>query len=126
MPSAASGDNSRNGDPGSSSAVMRSRASSLPRSVCLVRAFSPPPSRGAREPAIEFLDERPVPLRVLAEFLRAWIELRTDDGHVRANLDRKRQGYPQVATAIRSGPGPGPAAANKKRPAEAGLFERRG
>src|SRR6185312_12963072 len=44
MPCAASGENSRNGEPASSSARMRSRGSSLPRSVCFARALSPPPS----------------------------------------------------------------------------------
>src|SRR6478735_1549797 len=43
MPYAASGLSSRNGLPGSSSASIRSRASILPRSVCLVRADSDPP-----------------------------------------------------------------------------------
>src|SRR5687768_11817676 len=43
MPNAASCENSRNGVPGSSSARMRSRGSSLPRPTCLARAASPPP-----------------------------------------------------------------------------------
>ena len=40
---AASGESSMNGDPGSSSAAMRSRASSLPALVCLSRAAGVPP-----------------------------------------------------------------------------------
>src|SRR5690348_2161421 len=44
MPCAANGDSSRNGEPGSSRARMRSRGSSLPRATCFSRAFSPPPS----------------------------------------------------------------------------------
>src|SRR5690348_6768463 len=44
MPCAASGESSRNGEPGSSSARMRSRDSSLPRAVCFSRALSPPPA----------------------------------------------------------------------------------
>ena len=43
IPYAASGLSSRNGLPGSSSVSIRSRASILPRSVCLVRADSDPP-----------------------------------------------------------------------------------
>ena len=42
---AASGDNSRNGEPSSSRALMRSRGSILPRSRCFLMAFSPPPWR---------------------------------------------------------------------------------
>src|SRR5690349_15421127 len=45
MPVAASGLSSRKGLPGSSTRSMRSRASSLPRSRCLRRADSLPPSR---------------------------------------------------------------------------------
>src|SRR5690348_742819 len=44
MPCAASGESSRNGEPGSSRARMRSRGSSLPRAACLSRAFAPPPA----------------------------------------------------------------------------------
>src|SRR3954471_21297822 len=45
MPIAASGDSSRNGEPGSSSARTRSRGSSLPRDTWRLRLCSPPPSR---------------------------------------------------------------------------------
>src|SRR5215468_1457963 len=45
MSSAASGDSSRNGEPGSSSARTRSRGRSLPRETWRLRASSPPPSR---------------------------------------------------------------------------------
>src|SRR6185312_10939088 len=44
IPCAASGDSSRNGEPGSSRARMRSRGSSLPRATCFSRALAPPPS----------------------------------------------------------------------------------
>ena len=47
IPFAASGLSSRNGLPGSSSRSTRSRTSSLPRSVCFLRAFSLPPWRAA-------------------------------------------------------------------------------
>ena len=43
-PCAASAESSRNGEPGSSSAAMRSRASSLPALVCLSRAAALPPA----------------------------------------------------------------------------------
>ena len=46
-PSPASSASSRNGEPGSISASMRSRASSLPRSRCFCRADSGPPIRAA-------------------------------------------------------------------------------
>src|SRR3954471_6145934 len=45
MPIAASGDSSRNGEPGSSSARTRSRGRSLPRDTWRLRESSPPPSR---------------------------------------------------------------------------------
>src|SRR5947207_1968460 len=45
MPMAASGDSSRNGEPGSSSARTRSRGKSLPRPTWRLRDSSPPPNR---------------------------------------------------------------------------------
>jgi len=44
VPQAASGDSSRNGEPGSSSSSIRSRASSLPRARCRSVYFGPPPA----------------------------------------------------------------------------------
>ena len=56
MPSAASGDSSRNGEAGSSSPATRSRGSSLPRAVCRSLARCGPPraataSRSLSSPA---------------------------------------------------------------------------
>src|SRR5437016_5176069 len=47
IPFAASGDNSRNGVPGSSNAAMRSRTGSFPCWRCRSTYFAPPPSRAA-------------------------------------------------------------------------------
>ncbi len=52
MPKAASGENSRNGEPGSISRITRSRGSSLPRAVWRSRDFSLPPSAAAARRAV--------------------------------------------------------------------------
>ena len=59
MPFAASGDSSRNGEPGSSSRSTRSRGSSLPRSVWRLRLFSSPPSAARAHLVLQFGDELP-------------------------------------------------------------------
>ena len=57
MPSAASAENSRKARAGSTSRSMRSRAVSLPRLRCRATASAPPPSRTAREPRAQIVDQ---------------------------------------------------------------------
>ena len=81
MPSAASAENSRKGEPGSSRALMRSRGSSLPRSVCLARAFSPPPRADALELGVEIGHLLPQVLGVFTELRAAGIDQGLEQGH---------------------------------------------
>src|SRR2546430_16682711 len=66
MPCAAKGESSRNGVPGSSSRLMRSRASNFPRATCLARASSLPPCIAASS-----LPRRSVTRAFIASALRA-------------------------------------------------------
>ena len=60
MPRAASGDSSRNGEPGSSRCSSRSRGSSLPRARWRWRAGSGPPSAARAQPGPQVRDQGPV------------------------------------------------------------------
>ena len=58
MPSAASAENSRNGEPGSTSRSIRSRAVIFPRLRWRSTAAAPPPSRTRAKPPAQLLDQR--------------------------------------------------------------------
>ncbi len=74
MPLAASGDSSRNGEPGSIRFITRSRGSSLPRAdMALARARRPACCRlGAAR--LQFVDERAHALGIGAEFRRVLVD----------------------------------------------------
>ena len=74
MPLAASGDNSRNGVPGSISRMTRSRGSSLPRAVWRSRARLLPPSAASARFSLELLRERAHRRGVGAELLRLRVD----------------------------------------------------
>src|SRR3974377_2117274 len=96
MPKAASCENSRNGDPGSSSARTRSRGSSLPLPVWRLRVVFPPPpplrarpGARARHPARLRFD----PLKPVAHI------------HVRVPVDADFLGPEQIAAQRKVGDG---------------------
>ena len=89
MPYAASCENSRNGEPGSSSARTRSRGSSLPRATCFARAASPPPCSIDGDLRAEVGDQRRHRLAVARERRVARVEPGFDDGHGGSGIGRR-------------------------------------
>ena len=81
MSHAASGDSSRNGEPGSISVSMRSRTGILPCSRCRATYFAPPPWRTwSRRPRYS-VDERLHTVAIGAELRAAGVDVRVETFH---------------------------------------------
>ena len=78
---AASGDSSRNGEPGSSSRSMRSRTGSLPCSRWRWRYFAPPPCADGGGPLAQLGDEGASSARGWRGTPPSWIDVRLEDVH---------------------------------------------
>ena len=86
MPYAASGDSSRNAAPGSTSALMRSRGSSLPRARCFCARLLAAAAGDVRGLLAQVGDEAAHHLRVGPEFRRAYVESGLDGRHCPSSL----------------------------------------